>query len=155
MTALERSATAASAIGVPGRAGLVLGRSAAVLALCSAAVHLLLLDASSTGSLAMVGMALACLPCAWRLWRSPAPGVWGMTAAVDAGMALVHSQMLSGALTAGAMAGMTAGQQGGPAIGMMWLALGLVLTQLALAGIATLHRYRRPRPPGPQRHERS
>ena len=72
MTALDRPSGAPLALG--------LGRSAAVLALASAAVHVLLFDASSTGSLAMAGMALACLPCAWHLWRAPTPGVWGMTA---------------------------------------------------------------------------
>jgi hypothetical protein len=134
MTALDRPALPLPA--------LLLGRSAAVLALGSAAVHLLLLDASSTGSLAMAGMALACLPCAWHLWRSPSPGVWAMTAAVDGGMALVHSQMLSSALgTAPTMAGMAATRHGGPAVAMMWLGLGLVCAQLALAGTATLQRY--------------
>ena len=134
MTALERPAAAPPALTRP---ALVLGRSAAVLALGSAVVHLLLFDASSTGSLAMAGMALACLPCAWNLWRAPTPSVWGMTAAGDAGMALVHSQMLSGALDH-AMAGMTPMQ---PAdIGMMWLGLGLACTQLAFAGVAALHR---------------
>jgi hypothetical protein len=133
MTALDRPA-AAPALGRP---ALLLGRAAAVLALASAAVHLLLFDATSTGSLAMAGMALACLPCAWHLWRAPTPGVWGMTAAVDTGMALVHSQMLSGALDH-AMPGMTTMQ---PAdIGVMWLGLGLVCAQLALAGVATLPR---------------
>jgi hypothetical protein len=147
MTALERPAPAARAVLRPGPA---LGRSAAVLALGSAAVHLLLLDASSTASLAMVGMALACLPCAWHLWRSPTPGVWAMTAGMDAGMALVHSQMLSGAPVSGAtMAGMTASAGGGPAVGLMWLGLALVCTQLVLAGLAALHRY------GRRRQERS
>ena len=127
MTALDRPAAAPLS--------LVLGRSAALLALASATVHLLLFDATSTGSLAMAGMAMACLPCAWHLWRAPTPGVWGMTAAVDAGMALVHSQMLSGA-----MAGMPSMR---PAdVGMMWLGLGLVGAQLALAAVATAHRYR-------------
>ena len=135
MTALERPAAAPPALTGP---ALVLGRSAAVLALGSAVVHLLLFDASSTGSLAMAGMALACLPCAWHLWRAPTPGVWAMTAVVDAGMALVHSQMLSGALASGhAMAGMTAPRS----VGMMWLGLGLVCTQLAFAGVAALQRY--------------
>jgi hypothetical protein len=133
MTALDRPALRPPA--------LVLGRAAALLAVGSAAVHLLLLDASSTGSLAMAGMALACLPCAWHLWRSPTPGVWAMTAAVDVGMALVHSQMLTGGLgTAPTMAGM-ATRQGGPEVAMMWLGLGLVCAQLALAGIATLRRH--------------
>ena len=131
MTALERPAAAPLA--------LVLGRAAAVLALASAAVHLLLFDATSTGSLAMAGMALACLPCAWHLWRTPTPSVWGMTAAVDAGMALVHSQMLSAA-SGHAMAGMIAMR---PAdVGLMWLGLGLVCAQLVLAGVAAAHRYR-------------
>lgn len=108
----------------------VLGRAAAVLALCSAAVHLLLLDASSLGSLAMLGMALACLGCGWHLWRSPTPGVWGMTAAMDAAMAVLHGQML----TAMPM------HHGGPAASLMWLGLGLVGAQLAVAGAAAVRR---------------
>jgi hypothetical protein len=136
MTALDRPAAR------PGP--LLLGRSAAVLALGSAAVHLGLLDASSTGSLAMAGMALACLPCAWHLWRAPTPGVWAMTAAVDAGMALVHAQMLSGSMAAApTMAGMGALPSRGSALGLMWLGLGLVCAQLVLAGMAALHRVMR------------
>ena len=75
----------ASAIAVRSGA-LALGRAAAVLALCSALVHLLLLDAGSLGSVVMVGMAAACLPCAWHLWRSPSASVWRVTALVDAAM---------------------------------------------------------------------
>lgn len=70
---------------------MALGRVAAVLALGSAAVHLLLLDAS-LGSVVMVGMA-ACLPCAWHLWRSPTGSVWRLTAGVDAAMLVRHAQL--------------------------------------------------------------
>src|SRR5437660_3023261 len=75
--------------------GVALGRVAAILALVSASLHFALLDASSLGSLAMVGMALACLPCAWHLWRGPTAGVWCMTAGLDVAMLLMHAQMLA------------------------------------------------------------
>ena len=109
---------------------LVLGRTAAVLGLVSAALHVLLLDASSLGSLAMLGMALACLPCAWHLWRAPAPRVWALTAALDAGMLLVHAQML-GAGSPSAMSGMT---HGGSSTRLVVLGLAVVTAQLLLAG---------------------
>jgi hypothetical protein len=124
-----------AAVVVP-RAG-ALGRAAAGLAPASAAVHLLLLDASSLGSLLMVAMAAICLPCAWHLWRSPTAAVWGMTAAVDGVMLVAHAQMLGGA--AHEMAGMHAS---GTPTALMWLGLGLVVTQLALAGAAGLSRHR-------------
>jgi hypothetical protein len=113
---------------VPAVRAPALGRVAAVLALGSAVVHLLLVDAAALGSLVMVGMAAACLPCAWRLWRAPTAAVWGMTAALDAAMLGLHAQMLG-----------TEHHHGPPA---MWLGLALVAAQLALAGAAALHRVR-------------
>ena len=116
------------------RTRLALGRLAAVLALASAAVHLLLLDAGSLGSVVMVGMAAACLPCAWHLWRSPTGSVWGLTATVDAAMLVLHAQLLG---TPAPMAGMHHSTAPG---GLMWLGLGLVGGQLALAGLAAVRR---------------
>ncbi|WP_052091361.1 hypothetical protein [Modestobacter caceresii] len=72
---------------------LALGRVAAGLASSSAAVHLLLVD-GSLGSVVMALMAAACLPCAWHLWRHPTGSVWRFTAPVDAGMLVLHAQML-------------------------------------------------------------
>jgi hypothetical protein len=105
-----------------------LGRTAAVLAVGSAAVHLLLVSSSSLGALVMAGMALACLPCAWHLWRDPTLGVWGMTAAIDAGMLALHAPMLTG------------GHHHGATASLMWLGIGLVAGQLLLAGTAALRR---------------
>ena len=112
---------------------LGLGRAAAVLALASAAVHLALVDAASLGSLLMVGMAAACLPCAWHLWRSPTGAVWGMTAALDAAMLVAHAQMLAGSSAHLHHSGTTAGAA-------MWLGVALVAAQLLLAGAAALRR---------------
>jgi hypothetical protein len=109
----------------------LLGRAAALLALGSALVHLALVDATDLGSLAMVGMALACLPCAWHLWRAPTAGVWSLTATVDATMLTLHAQMLGAGH--GSMAHGTT-----PLAGLLGLAL--VLGQLALAGLAALRR---------------
>ena len=111
-----------------------LGRVAAALALGSAVVHLLLLDAADLGSLAMVGMALACLPCAWHLWRRPTGAVWATTATVDAAMLLLHAQMLTGTVTHHAHGPQTAGHA------LMWTGLALVTSQLVLAGVAAVRR---------------
>lgn len=115
--------------------GAGLGRVAAVLGLGSALVHVLLLTSSSLGSVVMAAMALVCLPCAWHLWRSPTASVWGLTAALDATMAAVHLQMISDA--GAAMPGM---HHGGSPGALMWVGLGLVGGQLALAGTAALRR---------------
>ncbi|MGY1810026.1 hypothetical protein ACI8AF_21880 [Blastococcus sp. SYSU D00669] len=123
MTAVERPLAA------PVRAA-VLGRVAAALAVASAVVHLLLLDAGSLGSLVMLAMALVCLPCAWHLWRHPTATTWGLTAAVDGAMLLLHAQMLS---TVTHHAHTTAGP-------LMWTGLALVTGQLALAGVAAVRR---------------
>ena len=120
----------ASAIAVRSGA-LALGRVAAVLALCSALVHLLLLDAGSMGSVVMVGMAAACLPCAWHLWRSPTGSVWRVTAGVDAAMLVLHVQLLD--------AGENMHHAAAPS-SLMWLGLALVSGQLVLAGAAALRR---------------
>ena len=118
-----------------GRAGVtVAGRVAAVLALASAGVHATAVDTGSLTSLAMAGMALACLPCAWHLWRCPTGAVWGMTAALDAAMLGVHAQMLAGASAGHVHAG---GSTPGT---VMWLGLGLVAAQLLLAGTTALRR---------------
>jgi hypothetical protein len=128
MTTARITATA-----VPTGIGLtrtVLARSAAVLAIASAVVHLLLVNSSSLGTAVMAAMALACLPCAWHLWRSPSSAVWAMTAGVDAGMLAVHAPMLATPSHHGA---------GAPA-SLMWLGVSLVVSQLALAAAAALRR---------------
>ena len=111
---------------------LGLGRVAAVLAVLSAGLHLLLLDAASLGSLVMGAMAAACLPCAWHLWRSPTASVWGATAAIDATMLVLHAQLL---------AGTSAHSHGAATDGsLMWLGLALVAVELGVAGAAALRR---------------
>jgi hypothetical protein len=133
MTMLSRAGGAALS-------GVVLGRVAAILALASATLHLALLDASSLGSFAMVGMALACLPCAWHLWRGPTAGVWCMTAGLDVAMLLIHAQMLAGP----AMMSMP-GHSRRPSE-LLALGLGVVGAQLVLAAgagalvVASRHR---------------
>jgi hypothetical protein len=110
---------------------LALGRVAAVLVATSAVVHLLQADAASLAGLLMPVMALACLPCAWHLWRAPTGAVWGMTAALDAGMLLVHATTVAG----GGMAMHHSGAGPGTLV-----RAGLVLAgaQLALAAVAAL-----------------
>jgi hypothetical protein len=117
-----------------------LGRAAAVLTLTSAAVHVGMADLADLGSLALLGMALVCLPCAWHLWRSPTARVWGLTATLDATMLVLHLQ--GHATDAAAGGGLHAAHAGAaPGIaGLMWLAMALVGTQLVLAGLAALPR---------------
>jgi len=122
--------TAVLPVARPG--ALALGRVAAVLAVSAALVHLLLVD-GSLGSVAMVLMAAACLPCAWHLWRSPTASVWRFTALVDAAMLVLHAQLLGGSPGHGHAAGTPQG-------GLMWLGLGLVGGQLVIAGTAALRR---------------
>ena len=131
MTTLERRAA------LPTRSAPVrlLGRAAALLALGSAVVHLLLVDAGTLGSLAMLAMALVCLPCAWHLWRSPTGSTWAATAGLDAAMLVLHAQMLA--------PGAGHAHTGGSTPGLMWLGLGLVAGQLALAAVAGLVALRR------------
>ena len=116
----------------PPSGSLLLGRTAAVAAAGSAVAHLLLLDSSSLGSLAMIAMALICLPCAWHLWRFPTPAVWALTAAVDGTMLALHVPMLAGSTH----------QHGTTPQLLPWLALGLVVTQLALAAAAAVRHLR-------------
>jgi len=131
MTTLARPA-ALSTRSAPARP---LGRAAALLALGSAVVHLLLVDAGTLGSLAMLGMALVCLPCAWHLWRSPTGSTWTATAGLDAAMLVLHAQLLAPAAGHGHAA------DSAPAL--MWLGLGLVAAQLALAAVVGLIALRR------------
>ncbi|MCO7221569.1 hypothetical protein [Klenkia sp. PcliD-1-E] len=104
-----------------------LGRAAAVLALASAAVHLVLAASGELSAVAMAAMALVCLPCAVHLWRAPTASVWGLTALVDLGMLALHAPMLTGH-------GMHHGAGAGH------VALGLVGAQLVLAAVALLRR---------------
>jgi hypothetical protein len=107
-----------------------LARAAAVLAVASAGVHLSLVSSTSLGTAVMAAMALACLPCAWHLWRSPTASVWALTALVDAGMLAVHAPMLAAPTHHGS----------GSAASLMWLGVGLVVAQLLLAGGAAVRR---------------
>jgi hypothetical protein len=115
-----------TAVAAPARPDLA--RVAAVMAVASAGVHLLLVSSSSLGTAVMAAMGLVCLPCAWHLWRSPTGSVWGLTATVDAGMLALHAPMVA-----------THHAHGRP-VALMWLGLGLVAGQLALAGVAALRR---------------
>lgn len=116
-----------SPLAVPLRSGLA--RAAAVLALASAGVHLLLAATGELGAVVMAAMALVCVPCAWHLWHRPTPGVWGTTAAVDAGMLALHAPMLA-----------AAGHHAGASAALMWTGLALVVGQLVLAGAAAVRR---------------
>jgi hypothetical protein len=110
-----------------------LGRVTAALALASAVVHVLSVTTSTLGSLAMAGMALACLPCAWHLWRAPTVPVWTLTALIDLGMVALHAPMLTASGHAPGHGGAAGHVHGAES---MWLALALVLGSLALSSVA-------------------
>jgi hypothetical protein len=114
--------------------GAGLGRIAAALALASAVVHVLSVTTSSLGSLAMAGMALACLPCAWHLWRAPTVPVWALTALIDLSMVAFHAPMMLSAPGHARGHGGAAGHVHG--VESMWLALALVVGSLALSTVA-------------------
>jgi hypothetical protein len=131
-TLAPRPAALLDSARLPGRS---LGRTAALLALGSATVHLLLVDVGTLGSLALLCMALACLPCAWHLWRTPTGSTWATTAGLDAAMLTLHAQLLAPAPGSDHLAHH-------PVV-LMWSALGLVTAQLLLAGVAGLAALRR------------
>ena len=109
---------------------------AAALAIISAALHVGVVSAGQLAGWAMAAMAWACLYCAWHLWRRPSARVWGLTAAMDAGMLVLHVPMLfdgHGAMTLHVHGPATS--TGGTAP-LMLLGLGVVLTQFAISGWA-------------------
>ena len=125
-----------TALPVARTGALPLGRAAAALVATSAVVHVLQADTASLAGLLMPVMALACLPCAWHLWRAPTGAVWALTAALDAGMLLVHATVMAG----GGMA--MHHSAAGPGT-LVWTGLVLAGAQLALA---TLYGVSRARP---------
>jgi hypothetical protein len=129
---MTTAATTAPVVALPrtGLARTALSRTAAVLAVGSAVTHLLLVSSSSLGTAVMAAMALACVPCAWHLWRSPTGAVWALTAAVDLGMLAVHAPMLA----------TTGHHHTAPATSLMWFGVGLVVGQLVLAAAAAVRR---------------
>jgi hypothetical protein len=79
-----------------GRTPAVLGRRAcAVLAVCSAALHGILLGHAANPAMmaAMVAMMLACLFCARDLWRRGSLGVWCAVALMNLAMIALHLPM--------------------------------------------------------------
>lgn len=79
-----------------GRTPAVLGRRAcAVLAVCSAALHGVLLGHAGTPAMmaAMVAMMIACLFCARDLWRRGSLGVWCAVALMNLAMIALHLPM--------------------------------------------------------------
>ena len=91
----------------------------------------------SLASLSMVAMAVACLPCAWHLWRAPTPSVWRLMAGIDLGMLLLHLPMSAGAAASTGHHGASASP------GLLWLGTALVVCQLALAARVLLATARR------------
>jgi hypothetical protein len=113
---------------------LALGRVAAALTAASAVVHVLQATATSLAALVMALMAVACLPCAWHLWRTPTVSVWGLTALLDLTMLLLHAQVM-------AEAGASTHAHGSDG-GLMWTGLALAAGSLAISAVALTRRHR-------------
>jgi hypothetical protein len=78
----------------------------------------------------MALMAVACLPCAWHLWRWPTASVWGLTALLDGTMLALHLQLVAGGH---AHHSTTAG-------GLMWAGLALAVGSLSVSAVALTRR---------------
>lgn len=139
MTTLAPGVAAARPLAPAQPLAPALGRAAAVLTLTSATVHVGMADLADLGSLALLGMALVCLPCAWHLWRCPTARVWGLTATLDATMLVLHLQGHATAAATGSLHAAHAGAAPATA-GLMWLAMALVGSQLVVAGLAAVSR---------------
>ncbi|MFB7716099.1 hypothetical protein [Nocardia sp. NPDC056100] len=80
----------------------IAGRCGAVLAVGSAGLHAA--GSSGHGSVAAPGvvllnlMILACLVCAWHLWTRPTIRAWALTAAMSAGMIVLHTMPMGTAM---------------------------------------------------------
>jgi hypothetical protein len=116
---------------------LALGRAGAALTGASAVVHVLQATSSSLAGLVMALMALACLPCAWHLWRSPTAGVWKLTALLDVTMLLLHVQVMAGSASTVPTAHL---DHGGSPGGLMWTGLALAATSLSVCAVALTRR---------------
>lgn len=77
-----------------------LGRAAALVALCSAAVHVVVAidDRGAPAAILMIAFAVLCASCARALWTRPGLRVWATVAtmygamlALHAGLALAHT----------------------------------------------------------------
>lgn len=68
-------------------------RVCALLAVCSAGLHVMMLG--HAGSLAVAGLLIVmlgvCLFCAWELWRDGSVRAWMLVALMNLGMVAVHS----------------------------------------------------------------
>ncbi|MGY1840217.1 MULTISPECIES: hypothetical protein [unclassified Modestobacter] len=144
MNASSRPLAARNGIVTAHPAGTVTARIGALIALASAVVHVVSLDASMA-SLAVAGMALACLPCAWHLWRAPTPGLWGTVVGVDLAMLAAHAPMVlagGGHQTGGAAhSGMGHGSTGpGELLGFLLPTASLLLGLTVLTAALLRHR---------------
>ena len=110
-----------------------LGRVAAALTGASAVVHVLQVTATSLAALVMALMAVACLPCAWHLWRAPTRSVWALTVLLDVTMLLLHVQVATVPSLGHVHSGGTAG-------GLMWTGLALAAGSLSVSAVALARR---------------
>ncbi|MGY1631100.1 hypothetical protein ACI784_05235 [Geodermatophilus sp. SYSU D01186] len=106
--------------------------AAAAAALGSAAVHVLALATgappSSAQVLVLLGMAMACLPCAVHLALLPRRRAWVQAAAVSAAMVGAHPLVAAGHAHHGTA--------GGGAVGVAMVAVPALGLVLALTGLA-------------------
>ena len=115
--------------------------SAVLVALTSAAVHVLVLGTGPTPSslhvVAVLGMAMGCLPCAMHLALLPRRRAWAQLAVVSAVMVVGHPLL---SVTAGGGHHASTGSAGGaalavaPVVGLALAVAGLVLGGPAAGG---------------------
>ncbi|KHL04900.1 hypothetical protein LK10_02570 [Sinomonas humi] len=86
-------------------------------------MHLAMVSAGGVMAAAAVLMALACIPCAWGMWRAPTLRTARVLTGMSLGMALLHGALLLGvapALHHGGMAGMGASAMAqGPSLSVL------------------------------------
>jgi hypothetical protein len=120
-----------------GRSLAVLRCATALVAVASAALHLVAAassaDDSLTHRLVLVGMAMACLPCAVHLVLLPSRRVWVQTAAVSAAMLAIHPLLVLG--TGAAHHGSLHAGSGWAVLPAAMIAVPLVAALLAVTGL--------------------
>jgi hypothetical protein len=108
---------------------VVARRACAIGAVCSAAVHGLMLGSVGTPvALLVVAMIAACLYCAKDLWSLGSTRAWCLVAVMNLGMVAVHSSM------PGHHDGVVGQAQAAPTATLMTVAVSLSLIE---AGVAT------------------
>ena len=128
-------------------------RWAAAGAALAAVVHLWMATAGGWMALLGLGMAAACAPCAWHLWRRPTVSASRLVLGMSLGMVAVHTAVVLGGAGAAAAPSGAHVHGGSPAIsgaeahaahtGTMLVVIGVELVSALLAAAAVRSARRR------------